>query len=102
MTLITEDVNAVLLAATEGTGVLTVLRPALEDKAAPAPAVEQAGAKAAPAPADVTSTGRANTRTPRRMNAHPDFAEPSAYAIPPEPKEELPPPEEPAAAFSAL
>ena len=46
MTLIVEDVNAVLLVATEGPGNLTVLRPATEDKVDPSPAVEPASSKA--------------------------------------------------------
>src|ERR1700690_613788 len=50
MTLIAEDVNAVLLAVTEGPGNLTVSRPAIDDKAATSPVAE---------PASTTSTGSA-------------------------------------------
>jgi hypothetical protein len=92
MTLITEDVNAVLLSATEGAGVLTVLRPPLEDKTSPA---EPAPAPSAPPAVAVISPAAPAPETPPDT-PHPNFEEPSAYAIPPEAKEEPPSPEEPA------
>ncbi len=104
MTLATEDVNAVLLAATEGTGVLTVLRPVTEDKSVAAPVGETARAASSPAPAEVNQPA-AQASGAAFEAPHPDFTSPSAYAIPPEAKEELPLPEEtPSAAplFDAL
>jgi hypothetical protein len=96
MTLITEDVNAVLMAATEGTGALTVLRPVMEDKTPatpPAPSTEQASAPPAPAYTDIIQRA-AQAREAAPEAPQPDFEKPSAYAIPPEAKEELPLPEE--------
>src|SRR5581483_663745 len=84
MTLTTEDLNAALLYATPGPGVLTVLRPQMEpradEKVIPIPAAAE---EAAPAPED---------DQPAAQEAH--MLQPSAYAIPPEPKEEIPLPEE--------
>ena len=78
MTLMPDDVNAVLLQATEGTGTLTVLRATNADKARPLPADEVQ--KAEPTP-DVSTEAPA-------PDAH--LLQPSAYAIPPEPEPELP------------
>ena len=93
MTLATEDLNAVLLAATEGTGLLTVLRPVTEEKPASAPAAEPASAASLRLSTDID---RPAARAPETAagTSLPDFAKPSAYAIPPEPKVELPLPEE--------
>lgn len=67
-----EDLNAVLLQATEGSGALTVLRPGSE----PAPVPEPAPEKAGPAAAPVSPVAAAH------------MVQPSAYAIPPQPPEE--------------
>lgn len=67
LTLTGEDVNAVLLQTKEGPGNLTILRPGTESSP-PAPALGSAPV------------------TP------PATSQPSAYAIPPEPKQELPTP----------
>jgi hypothetical protein len=96
MTLIGEDVNAVLMVATEGTGILTVLRAVTEEKPASAPA--------APQPAPPTTTlpvpeiNKPAVQKPEAIPEAglPDFSGPSAYGIPPESKVELPPAEEPA------
>jgi hypothetical protein len=93
MTLIGEDVNAVLLSATEGKGVLTVLRPVTEDKAASSPSGELASGGLPSPPADINKPV-AQAPEARPEASHPDFAKPSAYAIPPEAKVELPLPEE--------
>jgi hypothetical protein len=90
MTLVTEDVNAVLLAATEGTGSLTVLRPAVEEKAAPAPAADAVTTTPSQAPVEVEQPVPDEARSV--LEAH--LLQPSAYAIPPEPKEEIPYPDE--------
>jgi len=82
MTLIAEDVNAVLLAVTEGPGNLTMSRPAIEDKAVTSPAAE---------PASTTLAGtepQAPQEAEAAFQAH--MLQPSAYAIPPQPKEEIP------------
>ena len=86
MTLIVEDVNAVLLVATEGPGNLTVLRPATEDKVDPSPAVEPASSKALGTAADPGQP--APQEADATIEAH--LLQPSAYAIPPESREELP------------
>ncbi len=82
MTLIAEDVNAVLLAVTEGPGNLTVSRPAIEEKAPPPPAAEPASTVLA------GSEPQAPLEAEAALPAH--MLQPSAYAIPPEPKEEIP------------
>lgn len=101
MTITNEDLNAALLYAAEGTGTLTVLRPTPE----PAPVRPQ------PASHPIVDTSRVaaqevesapETDLPNSIpNAH--FVQPSAYAIPPEPKEETPlSPEEPVIADSNI
>ena len=87
MTLTDGDVNAVLLQATEGTGLLTVLRPVMEERtsALPSADVEQAPAQETVSMPEASSSAGA-------PEAH--YLQPSAYAIPPEPKTELPLPEE--------
>lgn len=100
LTLTIEDVNAVLIQATSGPGALTVLRPASEARAAEAQAP-------APPPADA-SLPRAqqaeSTPEPEQpisaREAH--LLQPSAYAIPPQPKEETTLPEAPAAQTNIL
>lgn len=93
MTLTTDDVNAVIFQATDGAGMLTVLRPASEEKARSLPTSDvkaPAAQKAESAPESHTLT-----RAPAdysKSDAH--LLQPSAYAIPPEPKEEIPLPEE--------
>ena len=90
MSLTGDDVNAALLQATEGTGRLTVLRPVAEEKAA-APAVIAPAAVTPEAPAIPEPEGA------NEVGAH--ALQPSAYAIPAEPKESAPvPPEAPAPA----
>ncbi len=81
MNLAGEDINAVLLQATEGSGRLTVLRPAAEEKVSPPPQERPVMQAEPPAPVVVAE---ADVRT----------SQPSAYAIPAEPKEETPPPVE--------
>jgi hypothetical protein len=88
MTLTTEDLQAALLCATNGTGLLTVLRPAA-DAAMP----EAAGAgltsktQGTSIPDEQASLEAGSAGSP--PGAH--FVQPSAYSIPPETKEEIPP-----------
>jgi hypothetical protein len=90
LTLTSEDVNAVLIQATDGNGTLTVLRPATEApqpsdvKAAPVQTAEPTPVTTAPKPAEEPVVSEAA--------AH--MLQPSAYAIPPQPKDETPLPEE--------
>jgi hypothetical protein len=82
MNLAGEDINAVLLQVTEGIGRLTVLRPAVEEKVS-APVVSMpALVEAAQEPAAVAEVEDVRT------------SQPSAYAIPAEPKDETPAPAE--------
>lgn len=96
MTLIGEDVNAVLMAATEGPGILTVQRAAPEEKPAPAPATQQAAPATTTLPVPEIAKPAAQKPEAVPEAELPDFAGPSAYGIPPESKVELPPAEEPA------
>ncbi len=81
MTMIVEDVNAVLLQATSGAGELTMLRLPPEEKVAASAPRDLAGGHSS-----LPSSGL--ERNPRMPDAH--FLEPSAYAIPPETKEAIP------------
>ncbi len=83
MNLTNDNVNAVLLQATEGNGALIVMRPESETSAPEEPAPPSADASTS------LSTGeeRAAEPQPESMpNAH--LVQASAYAIPPQPKEE--------------
>lgn len=111
MTLATEDVNAVLLCAAEGSGNLTVLRPVVEEKAAPAPAavsvsmpsstpVNTSESTPKSTPPSQAATGPAVNEEQNVLEAH--LLQPSAYAIPPEPREEIPPPDESAIPASLM
>ena len=92
MTLTNEDVNAALLYAADGTGVMTVLRPTPDPtQARPQPASPPTLDTGRVAAREAESTPEADS-TNSMPNAH--FIQPSAYAIPPEPKEETPPPPE--------
>ncbi len=95
MTLIAEDVNAVLLAVTEGPGNLTVSRPAIEDKAVPSTAAEGASTMSSHTHADIEP--QASQEADAAFQAH--MLQPSAYAIPPEPKEANPPQTSPIASL---
>jgi hypothetical protein len=85
MTMMNDDVNAVLLQATEGAGGLTVLRPSGVDKGRPVPKAD------VPEPdsqeTKSTPVSSANTPIP---DAH--LLQPSAYGIPPQPERNLPSP----------
>ncbi len=83
MTLMSDDVNAVLLQATEGAGSLTVLRPTGAEKARPLPAADMP----APETPQAESSPIAGTVT-QGPSVH--LLQPSAYAIPPEPKRDVP------------
>lgn len=83
MTLTTEDVNAVLLQVANGPGVLTLLRPAPPPSDVSLPRAQPA--ESAPEPELPISARQAH------------LLQPSAYAIPPQPKEDILLPEEPAA-----
>jgi len=91
LTLTTEDVNAVLLQATNGPGTLTVLRPTSEARAAET--------QASAPPSSGVSLPRVQEAESTRQ-AH--LLQPSAYGIPPQPKEETTLPEEPAAQTNIL
>ncbi|HEX2696113.1 MAG TPA: hypothetical protein VHM28_00295 [Anaerolineales bacterium] len=86
MTLTTEDLNAALLYAASGVGILTVMRPIMEphvdDRPTPVSSESQNASlqksDVIPEPDQITSAPAAH------------MLQPSAYAIPPEPKEELP------------
>jgi hypothetical protein len=90
MTLTTEDLNAALLSATSGRGSLTVLRPAGDITS---PEEEPAEVSTSGAKGPVSQGDPAPREAAVQSNAH--FVQPSAYAIPPEAKEEIPVPEEP-------
>lgn len=110
MTLTLEDLNAALLYAATGTGALTVLRPTME-----APAAEKTIPPSAADASASLSTGFERAAAQRAAPA-PDedqpasaqdahMLQPSAYAIPPQPPEEIPLPEETSAPtnfFSSL
>jgi hypothetical protein len=82
LTLATEDLNAVLLHATDGPGVLTMLRPAAERRAEEVTASRPSS--------DVSrSPDQAAESTPEALPAKPAALQPSAYAIPRESQEEL-------------
>lgn len=87
MNLAGEDFNAVMLQATEGTSRLTIVRPAVEQRASvPLPSKPAVEAE----PPSVAALPKADAHD----------LQPSAYAIPAEPKEEALPPED-APALSA-
>ena len=93
MTLTNEDINAALIYAADGTGTLTILRPTPDPtQSKPQPASHPILDTGPVAVQEAASTPEADL--PNSIsNAH--FVQPSAYAIPPEPKEETPlPPEE--------
>ena len=90
MTQTEEDVNAVLLVATEGSGKLTVLRPAIEEKAPSTPAV--APASTIPSGSVAEPQQPVSEESEAAFEAH--ILQPSAYGIPPESKEQIPLPEE--------
>ncbi len=79
MSLTGEDVSAVLLQAGQGTGRINIQRPVAEDKA---PAPEQPVAAPVPAPA-ASAPAQLPAEEPEEQPA-----QPSAYAIPAQPKEE--------------
>lgn len=92
---LTDDLSAVLIQATEGQGVLTVLRQASDEKSAPAalPAVEAQEESQPEAPATVAAAAEASS--PPEVSGTPEDeveedqpsampAQPSAYAIPAE------------------
>jgi len=90
MNLTNDNVNAVLLQATEGNGALIVMRPESESGAPEEPALSPPTADASTS----LSTGEERIAEPQAEpmpNAH--LVQPSAYAIPPEPKEEELPPQ---------
>jgi hypothetical protein len=92
MTLTTDDLNAALLSATSGKGLLTVLRPVGESASMGEEIESPAASSGAEQPAAKMG--------PPAPGAH--FVQPSAYAIPPEPKEEIPVPEDPPARSGLL
>jgi len=101
MTLTTEDLNAAMLYATSGPGVLTVLRPQMEPRAderlAPPLSTDSSASFSTGfervAAQETESMPEEDQST--AQEAH--LLQPSAYAIPSEPKEEIPLPEESAA-----
>ncbi len=101
MTLADGDLNAVLVQTESGPGDMTILRPAAVDLGAPplaTPKPVEESPVAQPAPAEshqpdfrsLEDFGSLNT--PAHVVGHPPADQPSAYAIPPEPVEETPPP----------
>lgn len=89
LTVTTEDVNAVLLQATSGPGTLTVQRPANETHT-PEPQAPAPPSSPDLRPPPVQETGPA-PEPEEPVSAH--LLQPSAYGIPPRPKEEMPLPE---------
>jgi len=85
MHLTSANVNAVLLQATEGSGALNVMLPDVEP-GVPASAPAPSGADAP----DALPARGAESQGESRPDAH--FVQPSAYAIPPEVREEAPAP----------
>jgi len=88
-----EDINAVLIQATNGSGALTVLRPTTETQST-------ATQTPAPQPSDANLPRvqeAESTPEPEQTNPAPQahMLQPSAYGIPPQPKEETTSPQEP-------
>lgn len=91
MTLTTEDLNAALLYAAPGHGALTVLRPTMESRLAERTA-PPLSLDTEPATAQETESTPEVDQPISEPQAH--LLQPSAYAIPPERKEEIHLPEE--------
>jgi hypothetical protein len=103
VTLSNADLNAVLIQATEGTGILNLLgatKPEAEQKteAAPAPTpqlTQQPEAESTPKPIEQAQAEPVEEKTPAPLPAH--VVQPSAYAIPPQHEDTPPPAERPLA-----
>lgn len=95
MTLTDDDLNAVLIQATDGQGLLTILRPSSEES----PAAET---PAPPPAADVERPAAQEEESEPEAMPDAHLVGPSAYAIPPEPREEIHPSEEPENLYAAL
>lgn len=90
LTLVTDDINAVLIHATGGPGLLTMLRPMTERRAEEAvPSRPSSDVSQSP----VQEAESMPQAIPVKPAADAQRLQPSAYAIPPESKEELPPQE---------